>query len=402
MLFRKNAEGAQGRHRKVIARLTATLIACLILWSQTIRLSAQEKLSPATMPKAQSEEGKRPVQRLFISGHSLTNEPIPSYLEAIAKGFGLPLSWNRQYLEGSSIKQRSLGDGGDTTKRVGYTRGLDYKNAPVNVLMEFQKPSRHPDVPYDALLITEQSALLGSLVWNDTVFYLRKFQDRFAAHNPKGVTYFYEPWLSLDSKNDPNRWITYEKAAAPVWDCIVSEMNRTIVSEGRYDRIVRIPAALALVDLIERATTGPGLLGITRESARSTIDSLVEDDVHLTPLGAYYMALTTFAAIFEQSPEGAWLPSEVTEEQARALQRVAAEFAMQKHPPAMPLSACRDYVLRSFLWKFLGYADQAFWRKERGYFGSLFFRSKLAFQWFTLFRNDSAENPFSEASYKRR
>jgi hypothetical protein len=352
---------------------------------------------------ASSSHQVRPhPQRLFISGHSLTNEPIPSYLADIAQSLGQQHSWNRQYLEGSSIKQRSRGDSIDETQWPGYARGFDFKNDPVNVIMEFQKPTRHPGQPYDALLITEQHAVLGSLVWNDTVFYLRNFQDRFAVHNPKGVTYFFEPWLSLDEKKNPRRWIAYERAAAPVWDCVVSQLDRTIVSEGRKDRIIRIPAALAPADRVERAITKPGVVGITRDNAQATVDSLIQDDVHLTSLGAYYVALVIFAVMFERSPESAWHPADVTAQQAAALQRVAAEFWAQRQPAAMTLSACRRYVLTSFLWKFLGYMDAAYWRSEMSYFRSLYLRTKLAIQWPLLFLGGSVNNPFSEAAYKRR
>jgi hypothetical protein len=346
---------------------------------------------------AASEERTMPIpRRLFVSGHSLTNEPLPSDLAAIASGFGLPLAWNRQHIDGSSIKQRSRGSASGDGPWAGYAQGVDRTNQPIDVLAELR---RDQDAPYDTLLITEQHGLLGSFVWHDTVTHLRDFQDRFAAHNPAGITYFYDSWLSLDDKSNPARWIAYERAAAPVWQCIVARIDQALVADGRRDRMLSLPAASALAYLIEQATQGSGIAGITRENVRATIDSLVSDDVHLTPLGSYYIALVTFAFIFRHPVDGAWHPAGVTAEQARALQAVAGAFVQMPRPPALSLEACRSYVRRSFLWTYLGY--NAHWHGH-SYLGSLVQRARLAMQWWWLFSRDRPENPFSEAAFARR
>jgi hypothetical protein len=384
---------------RVLTKSIAVLLPGVALLSQTtLGITQSNMKTPVHLPVEQQV----PVpQRMFISGHSLTNEPLPSDLAAIASSFGLQLSWNRQHLEGSSIKQRSRGEASDDAPWTGYSQGFDRANRPIDVMAEFRRPVQHPNQPYDTLLITEQHSLLGSLVWNDTVRHLRDFHDRFIERSPNGLTYFYESWLSLDNKNDPKRWIAYEQAAAPVWRCIVQQTNVAIAAEGRRDRIRSLPAALALAGLIERATQGPGLPAITRESVRETVDSLVADDVHLTRLGNYYMALFTFAYVYRQSPNGAWHPADVTPEQARALQEVARTMAAQPQPATMPIVECRDYVRRSFLWTYLGYTDATHWRRERGFLGSLYFRLKLASQWLWLFFSDNPENPFGESAYKR-
>ncbi len=338
-------------------------------------------------------------QRMFVSGHSLTNEPVPSYLAAIATGFGFPFSWNRQHLEGSSIKQRTRGTASGDAPWAGYAQGFDRANQPIDVLAEFR---RQQENPYDALLITEQHSLLGSLVWNGTPVHLRDFQDKFSTHNPNGTTYFFEPWLSLNDKSDPRRWTAYERAAAPVWRCIVGQMNQTLAAEGRRDRIMSLPMALALVHLIEAATQGAGIPGITKDSVRATVDSLVSDDVHLTPLGNYYIALVTFALTFRHPVQGAWHPPEVTAQQASALQAAADVFVRLPQAPAMPLAECRSYVLRSYMWTYLGYTNLTDWHKQHGYLGSLYFRLKLIAQWVPLFLSDKPENPFSTSAYAAR
>lgn len=55
------------------------------------------------------------VERLMISGHSLTDPPLPQQLAAIAASQGRPLQWNMQSIGGSTIAARSrgTGNGGD-------------------------------------------------------------------------------------------------------------------------------------------------------------------------------------------------------------------------------------------------------------------------------------------------
>ena len=53
-----------------------------------------------------------------------------------------------------------------------------------------------------------------SMIWHDTVRYLRHFHERFIAANPRGTTWFYESWLYVSDKDDPRRWIAFEREAS--------------------------------------------------------------------------------------------------------------------------------------------------------------------------------------------
>jgi len=158
-------------------------------------------------------------ERVFISGHSLTDQPLPSDLAAIAASLGHPLQWNRQYMVGSSIRARVRGAKAPPgeTGWSGYHQGSNRDSENMDVLAELRQPRTVTGGPYDVLLITEEHGLLGTMVWNDTVRYLRHYHDRFIDANPAGRTLFYESWLGLDDKNDPRRWIAYERAASPIW-----------------------------------------------------------------------------------------------------------------------------------------------------------------------------------------
>lgn len=271
-------------------------------------------------------------ERLFISGHSLVDQPFPDHLAAISGRAGRPLRWGRLYKEGSSIKDRS--------------------------------PPQMLDGPYDALLVTEQHAVLDSLVWHDTGRYLLEWHEALLAENPRGVTFFFVPWFSIDDKQSPERWVAYEKAAGHVWQCAISRVNAEIASTGRPDRIVTIPASLALTFLVERILAGDVLPGITQGSVGESLDLLISDNVHLTSLGSFYMALLTHLAMYQAHPESLErlldappVPG-VTAEQSRTLLQVATSFSASRMAgqQALTIEACASYLAEgSFVDDFLRY-----------------------------------------------
>ncbi len=300
-------------------------------------LLTREPLRAALAPEAPVADPPA-LQRLFISGHSLVDQPFPDQIEALAERAGRPLSWERLHIFGSSIRQRS--------------------------------PARLPAGSHDALLITEQHTLLGNLMWNDTPRHLREWSDVLRAGNPRGVTYFYVPWLSIDDRNDPSRWIAYETAAAHVWQCVVTRINAQRAGEGGDDRIVTIPASLALVHLIGHLAAGAALPGVSAATPRESIDQVMADEVHLTPLGSFYMALVSYLGMSGQSPQSLepllaeQVVAGVSPEQARSLLQVAAVFLAARAADRAVLDSdgCRRYLEESFIddyWRYVRVAQLA-------------------------------------------
>ena len=307
--------------------------------------------------------------RLFISGHSLTDQPLPDYLAAIGKSLGTPIDWRRQYLEGSSILARST--------------DLDA------VAGEF--------VGRDALVITEQHSVLGGLVWNDTVRCLRAYHDRFIAGSPQGITYFYEPWLGVSDLNDPRRWIAYERAAAPIWRGIVTRVNLSLEAEGRRDRIMSLPAASALAALVEHATGEVGVPGLTGTSTHQTLRRLFVDDVHLTPLGSYYMALVTYACLRRCSPVMAWAPPDIASQTAADLQATVAAFMVdgRGRADAWPIDRVQRYLLREFNEVYWGYVRDVYFRRDRGIVAATMKAMRHRIEWHLRFSRRDASNPLA-------
>lgn len=349
-------------------------------------LAAAETEPPAT----------RHALRFFVSGHSLTDNPLPGDIARIAEGFGLKAEWNRQYMVGSSIRDRSRGRGGVTTGWAGYSQGDSRDGAQdEDLIAEFRQP-RRVSGPYDALLITEQHGLVGSMVWNDTVRYLRHYQDRFVAGNPAAQTVLYASWLSLRSKAAPAPWIAYERAAAPVWHCIATRVNLSLAAEGRADRIRTLPAAAALASLVETAAAGPGLPGLPAASVEAAVSLLISDTVHPTRLATYYLALLSFAELYGHSPVGAWAPAEIGAEAARTLQSFAVDFLAEHRSSYKPLSLaeCQDYLASEFNSRYWAYVRDTYWIDEVGRLKAYSKQARHTIEWRYRFSRRDARNPF--------
>jgi hypothetical protein len=349
----------------------------------------------ASMTGSQWNSKPRASASMFISGHSLT-DPLPEHLILIAQSMGTGIEWNRQSLPGSAIRIRTRGLGENEAAWGGYRTGANREGENMDVLSELRAPQTIGAPAYDVLLITEQHGLLGSLVWNDTVRYLRHYHDRFIEANPNGTTYLYAPWISLNDKSDPRRWIAYERLAAPIWQCIASRVNVALAHEGRADRIVTIPVALALAELIDRAISPEGIPGVSRMSVRDTVDALVSDDVHVSETGAYFVSLVTYSAVYRRSPVGSSFPVSISPEAALALQRFAWGFVdrfFRSYSP-VSLNECRDRVVREFNSVYWSYERDIGFARDEGAVRALAKITKLRIQWRQLFGTLDSSNPF--------
>ena len=334
--------------------------------------------------------------RIFVSGHSLVDQPLPDFLAEVAQTAGTPIEWNRQYVVGSSIRRRVQGGDLESRDWAGYREGDNREGAGLDVLAEFREPQTIKGGSYDVLLITEQHSLLDTLSGNDTIRYLRHYHDHFIAANPSGTTYFYEPWLGINDKNSPERWIAHERLASPIWQCMTTRINVSLKAEGRSDRIISLPAGAALAHLVERATQGKGLPGITLGSVRETVDSLVADDVHLTSLGSGYMALVTYSAIFQRPAPESWRPSQISQEKVQILRRAASEFTARYYANYAPLSLreCREQLLQGGSSDHWSYVQDTYWREELGFLHAAARRLSRVMQWRSILAREDITNPF--------
>src|SRR5918992_1594489 len=116
-----------------------------------------------------------------------------------------------------------------------------------------------------------------------------------------GRVYFFMPWLGRKSLKDIDSWITYEESAFKAWECIISKINHDLVRE-QSPPVYIIPSNVALVELVNRLLSGSVVEELGNRSGLDRLTLLFSDDVHLTKIGVYYIALVTYSSVFDSSP----------------------------------------------------------------------------------------------------
>lgn len=290
---------------------------------------------------------ERTKARVFLSGHSLTDDPLASYVLAIAQSLGRDFNYNQQIGIGSPIRVRTLGDSWNNLDWPGYKKGKN-KNGTfdMNVIDELKNPTTlGAGEKYDTLVITERHDVLGTIQWEDTAGLLRHYHDRLIDGNPAGHTLFYHSWLDVD-KADPSTWITHEKNARVAWECVANKVNLTLEAAGRSDRLTTLPVGAALVHLVEQiiADKVQGISGTTTQK----LNMIFNDNVHLTQLGVYFAALVTYSAVFRSSPVGASVPQGVNSVPAADMQAIAWSFVSTYYTTPgsgeHTMDACRSFI----------------------------------------------------------
>jgi hypothetical protein len=267
--------------------------------------------------------GPRASAAIMFSGHSLTAHGTFANMEAVAGSKGTPMAWNKQIINGSPTRFRTRGGDMNDPSFSGYRLGDNRYGSNMNIVAEFLNPQTLGGQRYDTLVLTERHDLVNTLMWEDTVRYTRHFHDRLVAGNAAANSYLYHSWLAIADKTNPAPWVAYERTAAKAWQCTAARVNVSLAAAGRGDRVTYLPAGLALADLVEQAAIRGTVAGVSIGNAGQIIDRLFVDNLHLSPLGEYYLSLVSYASVYRRSPVGAWAPSNVSAEQAGALQNLA-------------------------------------------------------------------------------
>ncbi len=321
--------GSRGRKRLVAASL-----ACLLAGAAL----------PQEIPAASSA---RNSAQIFFTGHSLIDNPLPDWVELIARSQGNSIAWEEQIVIGSPLRVRTRGDDAESSGWAGYKYGKNRNGDEMNVVEELLHPTHvRTGQPYDTLVVAEGHGSLGAIIWENAIGYLRHFHDRLLDGNPKGRTLYVHTWLDID-KDNPAPWLEHETNASTVWQCIAEKVKLTLEAEKRPANLSVVPAGSALVELVKRTLDGK-VAGLTG-SDRKKLDRIFRDNVHLTDIGIYFVASVHYATIYHRSPEGAAAPPTVPPDLAKELQKIAwrvtQDFLKQEsaHPPGM--EECRRVIV---------------------------------------------------------
>ena len=293
-----------------------------------------------------SPTDQRDSAQIFFTGHSLIDNPLPDWVELIAKSKGNKIAWEQQNIPGAPLRLRTWG-GENDKPWAGYGYGKNRDGEGLNVADELRH-ARHIKTgrPYDTLVIAENHGVLGNVIWENAIGYLRHIHDRLMEGNPQGRTLYVHTWLAVDENKLPI-WLEHEKNVSVAWQCVAEKVRLTLRSENRPANLSVVPGGTALIELVDQALQGkiPGIQGNTKE----VLGQIFRDDVHLTDAGIYFMAAVHYAAIYHQSPEGAKAPATVSPALVADLQRIAWESVQdflkreQRHSPSM--EECRQVIV---------------------------------------------------------
>lgn len=330
----------RARRRLTIGSRVAALLA-LLTACETVHDVPEEPL-----PVSSSASFTRRSQvRAFYSGHSLT-DGVPEAVASIASSLGDSLQFEQQSLPGSLLRERTKGKDTAAPDFPGYKTGRNRNGQGLDVERELSM-SRPSAERYQALVVTERHDLPWAAAHESTAHYLQHIVTLLARGNPQADVFLYHGWLDVDLDN-PAPWIRYERAALRLWECVASAANQELTSKKQPARIQVLPGATALAALVEQLHNNavPGFDGDTR----ARMKRLFRDNVHLTPLGIYYMGLVHYAVLFGRSPEGAYAP-DLPADTVLHLQRLAYQSTRAYAPLAQAAAhrdpnACADYAAR--------------------------------------------------------
>ena len=262
-------------------------------------------------------------KNVFISGHSLMDNPLAEDIATMAQAHGVNYNWNQQIGLGSPIRVRTSGNASPPNNWQGYRLGKNRDTFDMDVIAELANPATiGNNAQYDTLLITERTDIIDTILWEYTNSLLRHYHNRLLTGNINGETLFYQSWWSID-ENNPQAWITHVSLMTNVWECVAEKVNLTLLADSLNPKIRVVPTGRALTDLLTRILNDevPGFSG----TDIAKIDQLFDDNVHLNREGIFYVAAVSYAAIFQASPVGTPIPADINQATGEALLQIAWE-----------------------------------------------------------------------------
>ena len=157
---------------------------------------------------------------------------------------------------------------------------------------------------FNAFVLTEMVEIEAAITYFDAPKYLEKWASAAREGNPEIRVFLYESWHDL---NDPQGWLTrLDDDPARYWEGVL--LAQAMAAAPDTGLIHVIPAGRVMAEFVRRIESGNGVDGITsREDLFARMDDGTLDPIHINDLGAYLVALTHYAVLYQRSPVG--LPS---------------------------------------------------------------------------------------------
>lgn len=275
------------RFRRVLPLAVGTgALAAFALWralAAAPALTAEELAARYATPLAPPEAG----MAVYHLGHSLVGRDMPAMLAQLAEAAGISghvyasqLGW------GASLDQH----------RRGAVPGFAEENA---------HPAYRPAAEalasgeYDAVVLTEMVDIRDAIRYHDSGRSLAYWVQAAREANPDVRIYLYETWPRLD---DAEGWLDRIDAdLAGYWNAGLLQQAMADPARGTVHLIPAGQVMAAVARAIEAGRV-PGLTG--REDLFARTPEGKVDPIHPNDLGAYVVALTHFAVLYQRPPMG--------------------------------------------------------------------------------------------------
>jgi hypothetical protein len=262
---------------------------------------------------------------VFFSGHSLINVNTPTFFAQLARSARHEVDYELQMGLGSTMSVRLA------CPRNG--QRADGSEVDFDTLQTLRTGR------FDTLVLTERNDIVSTILYERTTAMTRRYVEALRAGQPEARAFLFESWPAIEGRNyDAFRARVRREHVA--WECVASRVNHR--SEGEPMRVM--PTGPAIADLLETITSGRAP-GIQRP------EQLFNDDVHLTNLGNYYVALLYYGVVFGRSPEGLT---------ASALRPIAGE------PPQLAPETVTFLQAHAARWARKTFEDEAGTRRSEG------------------------------------
>lgn len=246
------------------------------------RCGSAKPLDEAKFDALYSDPASIPTgpQAVFHIGHSLVGRDMPAMLAQLA------------------------GSGHLYDSQLGWGAPLKAHWEPDEPINGFETENDHPRYrdakeavasgEYDALVLTEMVEVRSAIKYFDSAKYLHEWARAGWDAKPDLNVYLYETWHELDDKEG---WLNrIDRDLDRYWE---TEILRRALSYADVIRpIYVIPAGQVMARFV-REVESQGGVGPIR-----TREDLFPDDIHFNDLGAYLVALTHYAVLYQKSPVG--------------------------------------------------------------------------------------------------
>lgn len=218
---------------------------------------------------------------VYHLGHSLVGRDMPAMLAQMAgHDHASQLGW------GSSLKDHWTGD----------VAGFETENAHAH-----HRPAGEAldSGAYPVVVLTEMVEIRDAIRYHDSARHLALWARRARAARPDVRLYLYETWHPTD---DPEGWLErIDRDGARYWQGGLLAGAMAQPGVGEIYVIPGGPVMAAVARAIEAGQV-PGLA--RRDDLFARTEGGAVDAIHVNDTGAYLMALTHYAVIYQRSPEG--------------------------------------------------------------------------------------------------